>query len=1181
MSDSDFHAKLTDQTADQVYFALAMFPYPSGAGLHVGHAENFSYVDIMARFQRMQGKTVINPIGRDAFGLPTENYALKQGKPAHIVTQENINNFIAQCKMLDISYDRDREINTSSPEYYKRTQWIFCKLFEAWLVYRKDALVNRCNGCQTVLANDQVKEGKCERCETEIIQKKHPQWFIKITDYAERLIQDLDLVNRPEETKTHQKNRIGKSEGIEVDFVIEGKQWWNNHRLCSGDGYGHYTRCIIYNQSGEFIMLWQKKWSCRVLPWGKVEVGEEIDSSILREVKEETNINLKSIDHVCSFKAIWWDGWKSICNVYQGQTDQDPIIMEPEKHTKIAWWKIQLNPLSVRWFDIVVNGCIVPHQERIYSLYPIGAMHQISAHTQNVQWELLKQNYNYLSSMLFEEERDYIAYFDKKTFTYMITDVEKYKKESHYITLYINQGKYFQQGFQKTQNIDLVQKITIYTTRPETIYGVTALMLAPENESLDHMLDPQMRQQVLLYRTQTSAKTNLQRQHTDKNKSGLFSGLYARHPLTEEMIPVRYADYVLADYATGAVMFVPAHDERDYEFAQTINAQQSDSILSITQVIVPSFTKSYHSDLVQYRRDSVRAIIKHPDEDRYLFLTADDGRVRYVGWWVDEGLTVFESLVKEISEETGYTDVDIQHHIITTHFAKHVKSKGINSYGYCHYYYCELKSLDQDPISLEEYSKHQPVWMTAEQFHQHAQDIIFVRQYRQAKKYDLYLGDGVMINCGSQLDMLPVTQAKELIIQSIEQKGVWHRKINYKLRDRSVSRQRYRWSPIPIYYTFEDNEDGKYTADYPHPDKSKRIPHLIPQTELPVILPLDLQNYKPAGKSPLEDHPTFKYYQQWDQTYLRECDTLDTFMCSTYYYLRFLDPHNTDHVIDPALDKVAMPIDFYMGGKEHTVWHLLYSRFVYKFLYDQWYVNHPEPFARLIHQGIVLAPDGRKMSKRRWNVINPSEVIAKYGVDVTRTYIAFMWPVEQDKCRDDNALWGVKRFLDRVTKLVDMVWQTEYSQDTQSKIHQTIKGVTEDIINLKYNTAISKLMILTNHFYEVKKLTQSDYEILLLLLAPFATQLTSMVWKQLGHTNSIHKHSWPVYQESYISSGSAVVAVQINGKMRGTIQIQSDSSQDQVLSMAQADPHIAKYIQGTITKIIFVPNKILNLIVSS
>lgn len=799
-----------------------MFPYPSGTAMHVWHVSNFMVNEIVARYHTMRGDNVIFPIGYDSFGLPTENYAIKNNKSAHLATAENITYYNEQLKAIDFMFDEDRKFATSDPEYYRWTQWIFTKLYQHNLVYRKNWLVNWCNGCQTVLANDQVVDGKCERCETEIIQKKHPQRYIKITDYADKLLDYADC-DRPEETKVHQSNWIGKSQGCEADFQI-------------------------------------------AIP----------ASSLSRE------------------------------------------------------------------------------------------------------------------------------------------------------------GGGTPDGF---------EKITVFTTRIDTIYGVTAIVLAPENEIIDQYMTDEKKSELAIYRKVTALKTNIERQAVDKEKTGFDSGVEVIHPLTAELVPVWFADYVLPDYATGAVMFVPAHDERDAEFAQKYN--------------------------------------------------------------------------------------------ITTR-------------------------------------------------------IVIVLTWQESNEF-CYTWSWVLIN-SDQFNWLDNITAKAQIAKHLESIGMGQIKTTYRLRDWSVSRQRYWGSPIPVYYTFEDNDDGRYTADNPHPDKTKRIPNLIPESDLPVILPLDLPNYKPAGKSPLEDHPSFKYYHAPDgQVYLRECDTLDTFMCSSFYFLRFCDPHNEQELISPEAAKL-MPVDLYVGGKEHTVWHLLYSRFIYKFLQEHSYVacESKEPFHKLVHQGMIHAHDGRKMSKRRGNVVDPMTIIDEYGSDTLRVYTMFMWPVEASKNWNPDAVGGVARFLKRVEKLKEKLvdeWVTNNSEDSKthevvSLLHQTIRWVTDDIEALKFNTAVSKLMIMLNLFAEVDIIQKSDYLIFLQLLAPFATRMTQQLWQELWQEGSIHDSIWPEFDPSKISLWSIDLPVQINGKMRGTVTISSWTTQDEVMKLIEQHENISKRLtQGQIKKIIYVQDKICNIII--
>ena len=451
-----------------------------------------------------------------------------------------------------------------------------------------------------------------------------------------------------------------------------------------------------------------------------------------------------------------------------------------------------------------------------------------------------------------------------------------------------------------------------------------------------------------------------------------------------------------------------------------------------------------------------------------------------------------------------------------------------------------------------------------------------------SKENKPYIGKWVLVNSW-QFDGLDNIEAKAKVTEYLESIGKWKTKTTYRLRDWSVSRQRYWGSPIPVYYTFPENEDGKYTVDNPHPDKSKWISNLISYDQLPVILPLDLPNYKPAGKSPLEDHPSFKYYHSKDwNIYLRECDTLDTFMCSSFYYLRFLDPQNNNELISAEAMK-NMPVDLYIWGKEHTVGHLLYSRFIYKFLHDKWYIvnDSKEPFRKLVHQGMVSASDGRKMSKRRWNVIDPMDTIRQFGSDTLRTYIMFMWPIELNKNRNPEAVAGISKFLARVNRASEMVDMSISAKDdvVSSATHIAIKWISEDLESLKFNTAVSKLMILVNAIYDASKVSKENFENLLLLLSPFATELTQELWAKLWNKWKISDQWRPTYKSEYILSTKINLAVQINGKMRWTLELERSLSQEQVIEKIKSSGEFDKYLTGEIRKIIYVQDKICNIMI--
>lgn len=908
------------------FYALAMFPYPSGAWLHVGHGSNYTGIDIVVRYKKMQGYNVINPIWRDSFWLPTENYAIKVGKPAYDITKENIDNFKKQLALLDLDLDRERAFATSDPSYYKWTQRIFSQLYKAGLVYKKEQLVNRDPVDQTVLANDQVlPDGTAERSWAKVIQKLHPQRFIKITDYADRLLQDLDTLDRPEETKTAQRNRIGRSEWVEIDFL---------------------------------------------LAWGE-------------------------------------------------------------------------------------------------------------------------------------------------------------------------------------------KTIKVFTTRADTVFGVTAVMLAPELTLIDDLLPEEYKQSVIEYRQQTAGKTAVQRKQDEKQKTWVFSGVYVTHPLSKQQIPVWFADYVLPDYATGSVMFVPAHDERDRDFYhQTMKGKsERDGVLPMIQVIKPIDGKKTANDDQISSKKSIYAIIKNPVNNTFLF-----NETWWLPWgWIEHEESRQESIIREIEEETWFTSdqyifsPNYQFVCTSYYFAK---DKNVHRENDVTVVQCLLTWSDS-PASSHKRESHEQwynfVWKTYDEIRQNFSDFLWFFGPLKA-----YTGEGVLINSG-KYNNINNNEAKDKIIAELESLWLWSRKISYKLRDWSVSRQRYRWSPIPIYY-----------------DESW-LPQLIPEEELPVILPLDLGNYKPAWKSPLADHHTFPvYHHKNGKTYQRECDTLDTFMCSSFYFLRFLDPTNTEKLIDPTIAHDRMPVDFYMGGKEHSVGHLLYARFIHKFLYDQWFVSCSEPFKRLFHQGMIQGEDWRKMSKRYGNFVGLEDAINEYGVDAVRMYIMFMWPLEQEKAWDSNTINGVKKFLERAERAFDFVSDDEPSQPF---VHQHIKAIINDMETIKFNTVISKLMILCNYFYERKRIWRADYESFVKMMAPFATKLSQRLRTKLWHTDSVHTQSYPTYDDSLIAQQKITLAFQCNGKTRWTVEVDPDITQDQLIELIKLDRHMSTYLQWTIKKIIFVPKKIINVIV--
>ena len=777
----------TDDYSKPKYYALVEFPYPSGQGLHVGHPRPYTALDIVARKRRMQGYNVLYPMGWDAFGLPTENYAIKNKIHPKIVTENNVKRFKEQLHSLGYSFDWDREINTTDPSYYKWTQWIFLKLFKAGLAYKKEMPISWCTSCKVGLANEEVVNGVCERCGAPVVRKVKSEWMLKITDYAEKLIEGLDHVDYIERVKVSQKNWIGKSQGAEVDFSIKGKE----------------------------------------------------------------------------------------------------------------------------------------------------------------------------------------------------------------------------------------DKLRVYTTRCDTLFGVTYMVVSPEHPIIDKYKDELKNWDVIAaYRDEAAKKSDFERAELAKEKTGVqIEGLTAINPVNGKEIPIWISDYVLMSYGTGAIMAVPAHDERDWEFAKKFN-------LPLIQVVA-----------------------KNGEE-------------------VDINAAAF-------------TDV----------------------------------------------------------------------------------ATGVLIN-SDFLNGLEVKDAKAKMIAFLEEKKIGTAKTNYKLRDWVFSRQRYWGEPIPIV----------------HCDKCGYIP--IDESELPLMLP-EVESYMPTdnGESPLAA------MTDWVNTTCpccggpakRETDTMPQWAGSSWYFLRYTDPHNDEALASKEALKYWMPVDWYNGGMEHTTLHLLYSRFWHKFLYDQGVVPCPEPYQKRTSHGMILGENGEKMSKSRGNVVNPDDIVREYGADTLRTYEMFIGAFDLSASWSEDGVKGCRRFLERIWKLQDIMTNEEgYSSDLETKMHQTIKKVSSDYENLKYNTAIAAMMALLNDFTKKGSITKGEYKTLLILLNPVAPHITEELWQIIGGSGYVYEQTWPEYEEAKTVENTVEIAVQINGKTKGTLAIGRDDAKEDVI--AKAKESIADKLTGNIVKEIYVPGRIVNIV---
>ncbi len=792
--------KYSPNEKGEKYYTLEMFSYPSGAKLHLGHWFNYAPADSFARLKKMQGYNVFHPMGFDAFGLPAENYAIKTGIHPEKSTLKNIETMEKQLEEMGGSYDWDYSIQTCMPDYYKWTQWLFLKLYEAGLAYKKEAPVNWCDSCKTVLANEQVIQGECERCGTAVEKKKLAQWFFKITDYAEELLQDLNKLDWPESTKKVQINWIGKSEGAEATFKGE---------------------------NGNF-----------------------------------------------EFK--------------------------------------------------------------------------------------------------------------------------------------------------------------VFTTRLDTINGVTYVVVAPESELVQKITTPEHKEDVDKYIKETAKLNEIDRLSTERPKTGVFTGAYVINPVNGEKVPVWIADYVLEEYGTGAVMAVPAHDARDYAFA-----------------------------------------------------------------------TKYKLPIKTVIEPEDGTKVELP-----------------------------------------------------------------------------FVEKGILVNSGKYNNLTSI-QAIQKITEDLKKDSKGNKTINYRLKDWLISRQRYWGAPIPIIYC----------------DKCGIVP--VPEKDLPVFLPKDVE-FKPDGESPLKKSKEFMECScpKCGGKATREADTLDTFVCSSWYFLRYPEAHNSEKAFDKEIINKMLPVDCYIGGKEHAAMHLIYARFMTKALRDLGYLDFDEPFTRLIHQGLILGPDGNKMSKSKGNTVSPDEYVDKYGSDVFRMYLMFGFEYIQGGPWDEKGIESMARYFSRIERLVETVKQYK-NNDLNNQIEAkekellrvknlTIKSMGEDINNFQFNTAIARSMELLNKINEYnrenekinEKIVFETVETYLKLLAPLAPHFTEELWESLGNTKSIHKEKWPEINEKEMSGGTKEIPVQVNGKLKVCVTVNANETPDEILAKIKENSKVKELLSNNqVVKEIYVPGKIYNIVV--
>lgn len=922
--------KTPDKPKHKAY-VLGMFPYPSGDGLHLGHVKSYTPSDAYSHFMRFTGKDVLHPMGWDAFGLPAENAAIKKGTHPAKNTAANIKNFRRQLKSIGYSFDWDREVDTSDPDYYRWTQWIFLQLFKKGLAYQGTGWQWWCPEDKTVLANEQVIDGRCERCDSEVTKKQLEQWYFKITDYADELLEGLEDLDWPEKIKTMQRNWIGKSEGAEVTFAT-----------------------------------------------------------------------------------------------------------------------------------------------------PVG-------------------------------------------------------------------------------------KLKVYTTRPDTLFGATYMVLAPEHELVAKLTKPDQKQAVEAYVKRAKTESDIARTATDKEKTGVFTGSYAKNPVNGEEIPIWIADYVLLGYGTGAIMAVPAHDQRDFEFAKKFD-------LPIRQVVEPTFGEPAKDEV---EKQAIIVALRNPKSGEVLVLDWGPRKERHggtmlIGGGVESGEDVVTAATREIAEETGYTDIKLVRQLETQghgHFFSNVKNK--NYLAHCTGLLFELQSNRQEAINLDdgEHGKFKVRWMMADKIADVLDDGIHEAIYRQLVLDECYGGEGVMINSG-KYDGLDSAKARDKITADLKKQKLAKEQAGYKLRDWLISRQRYWGTPIPIIHC------------------PKCGAQAVPEKDLPVELP-DVKDYLPTGdgRSPLAKVKSFVETKcpKCKGKAERETDTMDTFADSSWYFLRYPTPNLKDKPFDAAALKTWLPVDTYVGGAEHAVLHLLYARFWTKVLADAGHLQFREPFASLRNQGLILAPDGQKMSKSKGNVINPDEIVGAVGADTMRTYVLFMGPFEQSAGWNKSDMEGSYRFLKRVWTFGQDVSKTAKDNETTRRaLQQGIRNVTRSLEHFRFNTAISSLMETLNTFYaEPKAVSQDTFRSYLILLAPFAPHLAEELWQQLGGKDSIFTQRWPELDESALKQESVTIVVQVSGKVRANLTVSAgEVTEESVTKAALADENVKKHLGGaTPKKVIYVEGKLLNFVV--
>ncbi len=1090
------------------FYLLVEFPYPSG-NLHVGHWYAFAAPDILARAMRMQGKNVLYPIGFDAFGLPAENAAIKRGINPRGWTDSNIAYMKKQIASMGASFDWSREVQTIDPRYYKWTQWMFLQFFKKGLAYRKETAVNWCPKDKTVLANEQVIAGKCERCGSEVIQREMLQWNLRITDYADRLVDDLEPLDWPEQIKESQRNWIGRSEGAEIDFPLN----------IAAD-IKKYTYVLLHGYGGTPDMPRFLHWKSELEKQGHTVIIPKLPNTDNPSEAEQVAAALKATNY----------GEQT---VLFGHSLGAPLAMKVvEKLAK----PIARLVLAGGFADTKFKDNSRPFEKTFKWKFDVKKIH---ANVKTIQ--------------LLHDPRDYAVSDEqfKRLETLLGVKGERLASEEPHFT-----------GKRELSVLRWLRPtITVFTTRPDTLFGGTFLVLAPEHPwvklALGHKTILKNNDEVQKYVDAASKKKEIERLAADKEKTGVeLKGVKAINPTTGKEIPLWVADFAIATFGTGA-LFGDAHDERDVAFATKYGIPLKETLEPLS--IKTSGADALRPDLPLVKRRAVMAIIKHPTEEKYLAITYKPTNVHgFLSGGLEGDEKPEETAVREIREETGYTKVKLVRSlggVIHSHFYS-VKYKRNTDSGYIPFLF-QLEDLTREEVSPEEKAEHEMEWMTPEQI-----DGFLNRDDWRAAWDRLhgrpFTGKGILYDSDEFSGM-----TSEEAIPLVSTKFGRITKA-YKLRDWIVSRQRYWGVPIPII----------------HCPTCGAVP--VPDKDLPVKLP-EVKDYLPegSGKSPLAKVKKFVQVKcpKCKGKAERETDTFDTFVDSSWYFLRYTDPQNKKKFADGKKLSSWMPVDLYLGGAEHTTVHVLFSRFWQKALYDLGLVADAEPYTRRMNRGIILGPDHQKMSKSHGNVIDPDEVVAQLGADTVRMYLAFIGPYNEVGTYPWNpdGVVGMRRFLERMWRTQEKVGKAE-NPALENLLHKTIRKVGEDITALKFNTAISALMVFLNAVDKEASLGKSQWERFLILLAPFAPHITEELWSIHGQKKSIHKTAWPGFDEERLKSETVQIAVQINGKTRGETSVAQGA--DKATQEAAAKAAVADRLEGkNILRTIVVPGRLVNFVI--